>query len=180
MPPLFELILETPEGTHTMTCRPDEYVWNAALRGGVRLPSICHQGRCLTCAGRLVAGTVDQTDADSYFPEDIREHFVLLCTAKPLTNLAVRLKIPSGGIVAAHWHPSDEYITVLLGTFAAGMGDKYDPSALHEFPTGSYVMMPKQMHHFASAKVETIVQVHGMGPFVLNYINPADDPRKAK
>ncbi len=38
--------------------------------------------------------------------------------------------------------------------------------------------MPKQMHHFATAKGETIVQVHAMGPFVLNYVDPADDPRK--
>ena len=91
---------------------------------------------------------------------------------------SVRLKIPEGGKVAAHWHPTDEHITVLQGTFAAGMGDKFDESALHDFPPGSYVVMPKQMHHFAAAKGETIVQIHAMGPFVLNYIDPADDPRK--
>ncbi len=91
---------------------------------------------------------------------------------------SVRLKIPDGGKVAAHWHPTDEHITVLQGTFAAGMGDKLDESALHEFPTGSYIEMPKRMHHFAMAKGETIVQVHAMGPFVLNYVDPADDPRK--
>ena len=91
---------------------------------------------------------------------------------------AIRLKIPDGGKVAAHWHPSDEHITVLEGTFAAGMGDKFDASALHDFPAGSYVLMPKRMHHFGTAKGETIVQVFGMGPFVLNYVNPADDPRK--
>ena len=91
---------------------------------------------------------------------------------------SVRLKIPDGGKVAAHWHPTDEHITVLQGTFAAGMGDKLDESALHDFPTGSYVVMPKSMRHFAIAKGETIVQVHAMGPFVLNYVDPADDPRK--
>ena len=91
---------------------------------------------------------------------------------------SVRLKVPDGGKVAAHWHPTDEHITVLQGTFAAGMGDKLDESALHDFPTGSYVVMPKRMHHFAMAKGETILQIHAMGPFVLNYIDPADDPRK--
>ncbi len=91
---------------------------------------------------------------------------------------SVRLKIPAGGKFAAHWHPTDEHVTVIQGTFAAGMGDKLDPAALHDFPTGSYIVMPKQMHHFAVAKGETIVQVHAMGPFVLNYIDPADDPRK--
>ncbi len=91
---------------------------------------------------------------------------------------AIRLKIPDGGELAAHWHPTDEHITVLQGTFAAGMGDKFDASALHDFPTGSYVVMPRRMHHFGTAKGEAIVQVDAMGPFVLNYVNPADDPRK--
>ncbi|MDQ6758403.1 MAG: cupin domain-containing protein [Acidobacteriota bacterium] len=76
---------------------------------------------------------------------------------------SVRLKIPEGGKVAAHWHPTDEHITVLQGTFAAGMGDKFDESALHDFPTGSYVVMPRQMHHFAMAKGETIVQITPWG-----------------
>jgi quercetin dioxygenase-like cupin family protein len=93
---------------------------------------------------------------------------------------SVRLNIPDGGIVAAHWHPTDEHITVLQGTFAAGMGDKFDAAGLHDFPTGSYVVMPKHMHHFATAKGETIVQVDAMGPFVLNYVNAEDDPRKKK
>jgi hypothetical protein len=92
----------------------------------------------------------------------------------------IRLKIPDGGAVAAHWHPTDEHLTVLQGTFAAGMGDKLDTSALHDFAAGSYIVMPKRMHHFAMAKGETIVQVTAMGPFVLNYVNPADDPRKKK
>ncbi|MDQ6699624.1 MAG: cupin domain-containing protein [Acidobacteriota bacterium] len=91
---------------------------------------------------------------------------------------SLRLKIPDGGAVAAHWHPTDEFVTVIQGTFAAGMGDKLEASALHEFPTGSYIVMPKRMHHFASAKGETIVQIEAMGPFAINYVNAADDPRK--
>lgn len=90
----------------------------------------------------------------------------------------VRLKVPNGGKVAAHWHPTDENVTVLQGTFAAGMGDKYDAAGLHDFPAGSYVLMPKKMHHFGLAKGETVLQIHAMGPFVLNYVDPADDPRK--
>lgn len=93
-------------------------------------------------------------------------------------QFSVRLKIPAGGQVAAHWHPTDEHVTVLQGTFAAGMGDKFDEAGLHDFAVGSYIVMPKRMHHFATAKGETIVQVDAMGPFVLNYVNPADDPRK--
>jgi len=62
----------------------------------------------------------------------------------------------------------------------AGMGEKFDDAALQELPSGTYVMMPKAMRHFAKAKGETVLQVHGAGPFVINYVNPEDDPAKAK
>jgi anti-sigma factor ChrR (cupin superfamily) len=92
----------------------------------------------------------------------------------------IRLKIPAGGKIPAHWHPTDENVSVLEGTFAAGMGDKLDESAMKEFPVGSFLTLPKRMNHFAMAKADTLIQIHAMGPFVLNYVNPADDPRKAK
>jgi ferredoxin len=83
--------LETPdEGTFSIECASDEYVWDAAARHGVRLPSICRQGRCLTCAGKLLSGQADQSDADTYFPEDQAEGFVLLCRARPLSDLRIR------------------------------------------------------------------------------------------
>lgn len=92
----------------------------------------------------------------------------------------LRLRMPDGTRLAPHWHPEDENVTVMRGEFMAGMGDKFDVTSLQDLPQGSYVMMPKQMHHFAMAKGETVVQLHGNGPFVINYVNPADDPAKAK
>jgi anti-sigma factor ChrR (cupin superfamily) len=91
----------------------------------------------------------------------------------------VRLKFADGVRVAPHWHPEDENVTVLQGTFLAGMGEKYDAGSLHEFPTGSFIVMPKEMRHFAAARGETVVELHGNGPFVINYVNPADDPSKS-
>ena len=81
--------LETPEGEFSIRCKRNEFIWNAAARNGIRLPSICHQGRCLTCAGRLLSGTVDQSKADTFFPEDKAAGFVLLCTAKPCSDLRI-------------------------------------------------------------------------------------------
>jgi hypothetical protein len=49
---------------------------------------------------------------------------------------------------------------------------------MEELPAGSFMRMPKTMRHFATAKWETFIQVHGIGPFDFNYVNPADDPRK--
>jgi quercetin dioxygenase-like cupin family protein len=90
----------------------------------------------------------------------------------------LRLKFPDGYRIPAHWHPTDENITVLEGTFRAGMGDAHSDAALHDFPAGSFVRMPKQMRHFASARGEVVVQIYGQGPFVVNYVNPKDDPAK--
>ena len=88
----------------------------------------------------------------------------------------VRLKMPAGYKIAPHWHPTDEHVTVLSGTFALGMGDAFDKAKMQELPAGGYALLPADMRHYAMAKTEAIVQVHGMGPFKLTYVNPADDP----
>jgi quercetin dioxygenase-like cupin family protein len=90
----------------------------------------------------------------------------------------VRLKAPAGFKVMPHFHPTDENITVISGTFAVGMGDKFDAAALKELAPGGFALMPAEMHHFAMAKTAVIAQVHGTGPFALTYVNPADDPSK--
>jgi len=90
----------------------------------------------------------------------------------------LRVQLPAGYTVAAHWHPSDEAVTVLSGTFALGMGDKLDPQKLESLPVGGYALLPAKMGHYAMAKTAAVIQIHAMGPFAINYVNPADDPRK--
>ncbi len=91
---------------------------------------------------------------------------------------AVRLKMPAGFKIAPHWHPTDEHVTVLAGTFALGMGEAFDEASMKELTVGGYALLPAEMRHFAMAKTDAMVQVHGSGPFVLNYVNPADDPSR--
>ena len=90
----------------------------------------------------------------------------------------VRLQVPAGYKIAPHWHPGDENVTVLTGTAALGMGDSFDESRMQTLGVGGYAALPAQMHHYFQAKSAATVQVHGTGPFVVNYINPADDPSK--
>jgi quercetin dioxygenase-like cupin family protein len=91
----------------------------------------------------------------------------------------VRLKLPAGYKVAPHWHPTDEHVTVLAGSLALGMGEKFDAATMKTLSAGGYGLLPAEMRHFAMAKTAATIQVHGTGPFVLNYVNPADDPSKA-
>lgn len=90
----------------------------------------------------------------------------------------IRVKMPDGYKVPPHWHPVDENVTVLKGALLMGKGDKFDPGMAEELTVGSFSHMPKGMRHFAQAKGETIIQVHGTGPFDITYVNPEDDPRK--
>jgi anti-sigma factor ChrR (cupin superfamily) len=90
----------------------------------------------------------------------------------------LRIKSPAGRKVPPHWHPGDEHLTIISGTFAVGMGDVFDAKKLKALPPGSYALLPREMHHFALSRTATIVQVHGNGPFQINFVNPADDPRK--
>ncbi len=90
----------------------------------------------------------------------------------------IRLKFPDGYKIAPHWHPTDENIVVVSGVFTMGLGDKRNDASMHALPAGSFTMMPKMGRHFAGAKGETVVQIYGQGPFVVNYVNPADNPTK--
>ena len=91
----------------------------------------------------------------------------------------IRLKMPAGYKIAPHWHPTDEHVTVLSGTFSLGMGETFDAKAAKPLAPGGYALLPAEMRHFAWTKGGATVQVHGMGPFVLNYVNPADDPSRS-
>jgi hypothetical protein len=90
----------------------------------------------------------------------------------------VRLKMPANYKIAAHNHPTAEYETVLSGDFHIGMGDKLDASKGVLLRSGGFGVAPAKMNHYAWTTSETVVQVHGQGPFALTYVNPADDPSK--
>lgn len=90
----------------------------------------------------------------------------------------IRVKFPNGYQVPAHWHSQDEIITVISGTFGAGMGGTADHDKVQPLTAGGLVTMPAKMPHYAVMSQETVVQINGMGPFDLNYVNPSEDPRK--
>jgi quercetin dioxygenase-like cupin family protein len=93
----------------------------------------------------------------------------------PFTMRAI---LPDGYRVPPHTHPGVEHITVISGIFNLGMGDTFDETKTKAMPAGSFGYWPAGMKHFVWVKGETIIQVHGIGPWGINYVNPADDPRK--
>jgi ferredoxin len=90
-PTQFPVVLVLPDGERSIEVSRDGHIWDAAFAVGIVLPAMCHQGRCLSCAGRLEGGgEVDQSDSVTYFPEDREAGFVLLCTGKPRSALRIR------------------------------------------------------------------------------------------
>ena len=101
-----------------------------------------------------------------------------LSKAVPFT---FRLKMPANYKIAPHWHPAIEHVTVVSGTFYFGAGDTYDMAKAKAFPAGSIMVMPATHTMFGWAEAtadETVIQVHGVGPWGITYVNSADDPRK--
>lgn len=88
----------------------------------------------------------------------------------------VRLRFPNGYKIAPHTHPTTENVTVLTGTFLAGMGEHFVESEMQAFGRDAFASIPANHAHYAMARGQTIVQVHAIGPFVLTYVNPADNP----
>ena len=89
-----------------------------------------------------------------------------------------RLSFPANAKVPPHYHPITENATVVSGTVNLGHGDMLDPAKTTKYPAGSFIIVPANMHHYAWTDGETVVQVHGVGPTSITFVNPADDPRK--
>ena len=90
----------------------------------------------------------------------------------------IRLRMPDGYRIPPHSHPTAEYVTVLSGALALGMGDRMDEAGMKTLSAGSFGGLPAEMPHYVVARGETVVQVHGVGPFSIVYVNKADDPRQ--
>jgi quercetin dioxygenase-like cupin family protein len=92
----------------------------------------------------------------------------------------MRVTLPDGYSIPPHTHPAVEHVTVISGTVNFGMGEKFDKSITQPMPAGTFGYWPPGMKHFVWVKGETVIQVHGVGPWGIQYVNPADDPRNQK
>jgi len=89
----------------------------------------------------------------------------------------IRLRLPNNYRFPPHFHPTDEHVTVLAGTFLVGMGDTVNLRHAHRLTAGGFITAPANAHHFATARGVTVLQVSGEGPFAITYVKDTDDPR---
>lgn len=95
-------------------------------------------------------------------------------------SYTLRLSCTDGLKIAPHWHPTNENVTVVKGQAAVGMGSKWDDAALKEVPTGAFFSTGPNTRHFVQCKGDTILQVHGIAPFVVNFVSPDENQAEKK
>jgi quercetin dioxygenase-like cupin family protein len=125
----------------------------------------------------LKPGDIKWTDAPPSMPPGAQVAVIEgdLKKAEPFT---FRLKLPAKYTIAPHTHPTIEHVTVISGTFYMGAGDQLDKDKAVALTPGSFAVFQPGHSMFAWTQEETIIQVYGVGPWGINYINPGDDPRK--
>ena len=86
---IFQVTFVTPAQEVQVAVPDNQYLLDAAADAGLDLPYMCLQGWCTTCAGRILHGKVDQSEARRYYPQDEAQGFVLLCSAYPRSDLRI-------------------------------------------------------------------------------------------
>jgi anti-sigma factor ChrR (cupin superfamily) len=94
--------------------------------------------------------------------------------AKPFI---LRLKFPANYKIPPHFHSAIEHVTVISGEFFMGVGEKFEEGKGTALKAGDVGILQAKTPHYAYTKQATEVQVHGVGPWTLTFVNPKDDPR---
>ena len=136
----------------------------------------------LLAAGRLAAQSssppaqaVQWVPAPALFPRGAQVAVLSGDPFKPVV-LKVLVSMPDGYRMPPHFHATDEHVEVRQGTFLVGMGDKLDAKKTIPLAVGDTATAPAGMHHYFVTKGATIVSVTIMGPYILTYVHPEDEP----
>lgn len=89
----------------------------------------------------------------------------------------MRIRIPKNYSIQPHWHPAVEHVTVLSGTFSLGKGATFDKKSMKVLTRGGFSVMQPGSPHYVWSRSGGVVQVHGIGPWAINYVRAEDDPR---
>jgi quercetin dioxygenase-like cupin family protein len=93
-------------------------------------------------------------------------------------EFTMRVRIPANYTVKPHFHPGEEHLTVLEGELHLGLGEKIDQKELKTLGHDDFVVMSPGTKHYVHTQAPVVIQVHGVGPWGITYVNEADDPRR--
>ena len=89
-----------------------------------------------------------------------------------------RIRLPANYQIPPHTHPYAEIATVISGNVGFGDGEKFEEKG-EMVKAGTFRVTPaKHAHYVWTGNEPVILQTQFIGPSKIDYINPADDPRK--
>lgn len=156
-------------------------VIGVAVATGMVMPSVTWADSHSKGAGfiSVKASQINWADAPSVGPG--AKIAVLEGDLKAAAPFTMRLKLPPNLKIGVHTHPVVERVTILSGTFYFATGDKFDRKKAATYRSGDAFVVPVGMPMYAyTGKEEATLQIHGVGPWGIHFLDPADDPRKKK
>ncbi|MHB1949210.1 MAG: cupin domain-containing protein [Gammaproteobacteria bacterium] len=102
-----------------------------------------------------------------------------ILTGDPRENgyFMIRVKIPPHYKIPPNWQTVKVYATVLEGSYSIGVGNKFNPKTGKTLPSTGSVIIPANTHLYYWSNNGAVLEIHGIGPWDIHYVNPADDPR---
>jgi hypothetical protein len=151
---------------------------------GMAAPALAQQAAASPAAGEgthvlVNSGELVWVDAPPGLPKGVKLAVLEGDPSKP-GPFTMRGMVPANYMIAPHTHPGIEHVTVIQGEAYMGMGEKVDKAAAKKLAAGGFAVMPVgHVHYFFTKGKKATIQVHGVGPWGITYVNPADDPRNA-
>jgi len=124
----------------------------------------------------VVPADITWKDGPASLPKGVQSAVVEGDPTKP-GPFMMRIMLPANYKIPPHWHPAIEHVTVITGSFHMGLGEVFDESKATKLPVEGFAAMAIGTRHFAFTTEEATIQLHGIGPWGITYVNPADDPR---
>ena len=116
--------------------------------------------------------------ANPAFPKEVQVATLVGDPSKAGDAVVLRLKFPANFQMPPHTHPYSEVVTIISGAIGTGQGEKFEKKGELLKPGALWVYPAKHAHFAWTGNEESVLQVQFTGPGGIDYINPADDPRK--